>query len=135
MFALHWPIVLGLNVIEVTRIEGVCARSLIRAWHKLHVERLVTHDFTDLLAPRHAINDNYYAAVRRDDVRAILITTPRRENQTEFQVVGVAHAPGEIESACSLISELATTEMVTLVEKLPARWKYEATFAREDASK
>lgn len=132
MLSFYWPCVLALQIIEVRHIEGVCARSLIRAWHKLHVERLVTHDFTDLLAPRHATNDKYYAAIRHDDVRAIAITTCEKK---EFKVVGVAHAPDEVETACTLISELVVKEMVTLVEKLPARWRYEAAFAREDTSK
>lgn len=135
--------VIALKLIEVHRIEGVCARSLIRAWHKLHVERLITHDFTDLLAPRHTANtDVYYAAIRHDDVRAIAIVSPYlKKNKTDrnvslFQVTGMSHAPDEVETACSLIAEIVLTKKASLViEKLPARWRYEASFVSEDAIK
>lgn len=125
-----------LKHIEITQIDGLSARSLIRAWHKLHVERRILHDFTELLAPRHGSDtDIYYGAVRHDDIRAIAIGQSN-DDKTVLDIIGVAHGPGEIDSACALISDLICVSSTSLrTEKLPARWKYEALFARANASK
>ena len=69
------------------------------------------------------------------DIRAIAIGQSN-DDKTVLDIIGVAHGPGEIDSACALISDLICVSSTSLrTEKLPARWKYEALFARANASK
>lgn len=116
---------LSLKQISVTRPEDLSARSIIRVWHHLHVERLVTHDFTQLLAPT-SEKRIYHAAVCHDDIRAISVAKIIKDNG--LQMIGIAYAPGEDETASALIAELADS---VDTKNMPARWRYEAAFARK----
>ena len=111
------------RVVEFMRLSTLPARSLIRAWHHLHVEKLITHDFTQLLAPNAEVCV-YHAAIRHDDIRAIAV-------EQNSELMGVAYAPGNEECACALVAQLALS--LTPKNSLPTRWKYETVFAREEA--
>lgn len=115
------------RLVALMRLSAPPARSLIRAWHELHLQKLVTHDFTQLLAPTSETRV-YHAAIRHDEIRAIGVE--RKLNGTS-ELLGVAYAPNDDECASALVAELATSLLPE--NNLPCRWKYESVFVREDA--
>ena len=122
MLALFVSAALGYQLLEVERmrIEGTSARTIIRCWHRLHVERLKTHSFADLLAPHEADSRReYHGAVRLDEVRAIAVVEEQR-------VVGVAHGFDELAAASALV--VALKRGGADLSAADARWQCEAMF-------
>lgn len=80
-------------------IDRMCAKTTIRLWHDLYVEKQIAHDFADLLAPeKEAL---YIGVTRHDEVRAI--ASCRRKNVKTVEIHAIAHAPVQPEAAVALI--------------------------------
>lgn len=109
--------------IQMKKVECTAAKTLVRCWHKSHVNELKTHDFIPLIAPH--VDDevrSYRGAVRHDELKAIAVLQDDR-------LVGVAYDLDGLPSACALVAALAH-ERVDMSEA-NYRWQCEAAFARE----
>lgn len=78
------------NYYQLKKINTVTAKTTIRLWHELHVEKKVTHDFLPLLAPRK--DHLYFAAVRYDEIRAIAQCKKKKNN---ILVQKIAYPPAQ----------------------------------------
>ena len=109
--------------IELTAVERTAGKTLIRCWHKLHVERLKTHDFIPLIAP-HVDDDarSYRGAVRHDELKAIAVLQ-------DDCFVGVAYDLDGLPSASALVAALAQ-ERVDM-SGAGDRWRCEAWFVKD----
>lgn len=122
MFAALFSLAYSPMHIEMRDIDGTCARSIIRAWHRLHVERLKLHDFVPLIVP-HADDALrvYRCAVRYDEIRAIAVLQDEK-------LVGVAYDVAELPAASALVAQLAPHIDASDAEP---RWQCEASFAMD----
>lgn len=112
--------------IDVRKIDGSCARSLIRAWNQIHVEKLKLHDFIPLLAPDARCETwTYKGAIRHDDVKSIAVV------DDSDAVVGIAYNVDSLAVASALAVHL-TLEGFDMSSVAP-RWQLEANMVREDS--
>ena len=114
---------IGLTQIQMKKVACIEAKTLVRCWHKLHVNELKAHDFIPLIAPH--VDDevrSYRGAVRHDELKAIAVLQ-------DDHFVGVAYDLDGLPSACALVAALAH-ERVDMSDA-GYRWQCEAAFARE----
>jgi hypothetical protein len=111
--------------IETKPVDCAAGKTLIRCWHRLHVDQLKTHDFIPLIAPH--VDDElrtFHAAVRHDEIKALAVLKKDR-------FVGVAYDVDGMPAACALVSALAQ-ENVDMCDA-GDRWKIEASFAKKSS--
>jgi hypothetical protein len=120
-------VILGFGniVYDLVQIDRLTAKTTIRLWHELHVEKKVAHDFLDLLAP---CNDHmYFAAVRYDEIRGIARCVFKNEILT---VQKFAYPPEEhyaIHSLLLLLNDDSVAVDWKVLQSQP-RWYYEKLF-------
>ena len=108
--------------VELTPLDPLAARTIIRCWHRHHVEKLRTHSFTDVIAPEASTpSHTYCAAVRHDEVRAIAVLR-------DDCVVGIAHGPDDIATGSALVVALAQERRGVDFSNLDPRWRLEANY-------
>lgn len=111
--------------IETKPVGCEAGKTLIRCWHRLHVEKLRTHDFIPLIAPH--VDDEartYQAAVRHDEIKALAVLKDER-------FVGIAYDVDGLPAACALVASLAQENVD--MRDAGDRWKIEASFAKKSS--
>lgn len=111
--------------IDTKNVDGACARSLIRVWHQLHVEKLKIHDFIPLIAPDARCESwTYRGAIRHDDVKSIAVV------DDASVVVGIAYNLDSLAVASALAAHLALEGCD--MSRVAPRWQLEANMVRDD---
>lgn len=111
-------------------LDVVHAKTIIRLWHELHVERHVAHDFSAMLAPKQQAS--YIGVANHDDMRAI---AECRSSDDCVLCVSVAHAPNQPDAARVLLKMIAESDVLFDFGRLSAQpqWMLEATFLSSDS--
>tara|TARA_B100001063_G_C16552146_1_gene446590 strand:+ start:215 stop:613 length:399 start_codon:yes stop_codon:yes gene_type:complete len=110
---------------SMNALEKSYAKTIVRLWHELHVEKGLVHDFSSMLAPNQ--DATYIGVAMHDDVRAI---AECRTLDAITRVSSIAHAPNNPDAARILLEMI--NETVGHVDYTPLqnqpRWLLEATF-------
>ena len=127
MFIQLFSIFIGFatTVYDLLQIDKVTAKTTIRLWHELHVEKKIAHDFLDLLAPSN--NHLYFAAVRYDEIRGIARCVSKDEIIT---LQKFAYPPEEYHAIHSLLLLLKDDSFAVdwkFLQSQP-RWYYDRLF-------
>ena len=105
-------------------IEPYCAKTTIRLWHELHVEKKISHDFVSMVSP--SINkDVYFAAILYNDIRAI--AECERSSPNCLQIKNIAHAPNQLD-ACQILVYLMSSDNIYMLNKNQPRWYLESLY-------
>lgn len=86
---------------RIKMIEPSSAKTIIRLWHELHVEKHIAHDFTNMLSPKIDKKEFYVAASRHGDIKAIAHCS--RQNCTNASVKQIAHGPNQLDGPIILL--------------------------------
>ena len=86
---------------KIKMLEPSSAKTIIRLWHELHVEKHIAHDFTNMLSPKLDKKEFYIAASRHGDIKAIAHCT--RQNCTNASVKQIAHSPNQLDGPVILL--------------------------------
>jgi hypothetical protein len=115
---------------KIQFLDKISARTTVRLWHDLYVEKKKSHDFLDLLRPQKE-QVLYIGAIRLDEIKAI--ASCRRQNLTQLQLIHIAHAPEEEEAAILLMKQLCKSRDFVDFKSIrkQTRWFYEALYLNE----
>ena len=107
-------------------ISPINAKTTIRLWHELHVEKKIPHDFQDMVYPLG--NSLYLGVVKNDEIRAI--AQCRRKNLNSISVSRIAHAPEQLDAVIALINLLHECRALPdwQIIQRQHRWYYEELY-------
>lgn len=90
-----WPafLVSALTAWSLSTLDATTARTTIRLWHELYTARGIPHDFVSLIAPD--TNSKFVGAVRYNEICAIAVCDPPRDDVAPALVRGVARHPDQ----------------------------------------
>lgn len=119
------PIVCIVFAWSIDVVDRCQAKTIVRLWHELHIERRLMHDFSGMLAPKR--DATYVGVAMHDDVRAI---AECNTVDSVIYVSGIAHAPQNPDAARILLEMIHDTGGRFDFGRLQnqPRWLLEATF-------
>ena len=117
MMQLFTTILSLLVPVNVKHIDYVTARTTMRLWHDIHVERQIEHDFQDMFDPRQARRKGsfFVAAVGNDEIKAIVQCT--RRGVSHLAMRRIAHAIDH-EGAAEALVKMMIHERITVDETI-----------------
>lgn len=115
---------------QMHSLDVVHAKTIIRLWHELHVERQVAHDFSAMLAPKRHVS--YIGVANHDDIRAI---AECRLSTDRSVCVSIAHAPDQPDAARVLLGMIEESDVRFDYGQLRSqpRWMLEALFVSRNS--
>lgn len=120
--------------VTVRPIDQITARTTIRLWHELHVERKIAHDFQDICHPIPSPTPDqklvYLGAIVNFEIKAIVQCTG--DASDTICVRRVAHAPHHEVVADCLVRNVANenTMLDSTMKTHQARWFIAYNFYR-----
>lgn len=112
---------LTLIPITISRINFVTARTTLRLWHDLHVEKKIAHDFDDIFDPNHCKKSVFVAAIMNDEIKAIVQCN--RNDDSDILMRRMAHAPHHEVAGDALIQLLVNHISIEYaMSKTQPRW-------------
>lgn len=109
-------------------LDRTCAKTTIRLWHELHVEKKIPHDFVSMVSPEQ--KGFYLGAVKHEEIRAIALC--ERTGLCTIHIESIANAPQQHDAPHELMKMLRTMNTYSNLKKLRSqpRWYYEDLFYR-----